>query len=390
MKFTQHKDTKFTKIIVISSITPQPTSAGQIILYRHLSQLEQDNIVVVVSPPDKANGSSWIVKILSRLERTRWHQVGNDLAVLLNGQHWDHTINSSLLKTSVSLVLTVAHGDGCWVALRFARQYKLPLVTIFHDWWPDIPTVHSPLKRILEHRFQQLYEKSSLAFCVSEDMQRYLGKHYNSHVLCPIPAHMPELITAQAQSSPYSERPLKIVYSGGLYDYGPMLGELLQTTKEHSQVKLQVRGAIPNWPMGLRDEMRERGLWLDFAPRDELNDWLASADAFLVTMSFDPALRRRMETSFPSKLPEYAQFGKPIIIWGPEYCSAVKWGLDSDRALVITDKNPTSVVFALEKLQCSPEKQQYYAQQARMAADKEFNPLKIQIQFQEKIQSLAI
>lgn len=70
--------------------------------------------------------------------------------------------------------------------------------------------------------------------------------------------------------------------------------------------------------------MRDRQLWLDFAPREELNDWLASADVFLVVMSFDPALMRRMETSFPSKLPEYAQFGKPLVIWGPELSGAEK------------------------------------------------------------------
>jgi hypothetical protein len=42
-----------------------------------------------------------------------------------------------------------------------------------------------------------------------------------------------------------------------------------------------------------------------------------------------------VETSFPSKLPEYAQFGKPIVIWGPEYCSAIHWGREGDRALCI-------------------------------------------------------
>ncbi|MEB3189195.1 MAG: glycosyltransferase family 4 protein, partial [Snowella sp.] len=183
-------------LLVISSVLPRPTSAGQIILHRHLSQLEQEN-VSVCPLPDKVNHPSWIMKLLARLERTRWHRLGNDLAVLLNGWDWNRTINSSFSNASPSLVLTVAHGDGCWAALRFARRHRLPLVTIFHDWWPDIPALHSPLKKIIERRFQHLYHQSDLALCVSEGMRQHLGSHLNSHVLYPIPAQLPESIATQ-------------------------------------------------------------------------------------------------------------------------------------------------------------------------------------------------
>lgn len=105
-------------------------------------------------------------------------------------------------------------------------------------------------------------------------------------------------------------------------------------------------------------------------------------------MSFDPAWRRRMETSFPSKLPEYAQFGKPLVIWGPDYCSAIRWGRKGDRALCVTEDNPTALVSALEKIKDSPEIQEYYGQQARIAAQTEFNPNIIQSQFLENIQNL--
>ena len=95
-----------------------------------------------------------------------------------------------------------------------------------------------------------------------------------------------------------------------------------------------------------------------------------------------------METSFPSKLPEYAQFGKPIVIWGPEYCSAIHWGREGDRAICIMDENPHFLVSALENLKNSPEKQEYYAQQAGIAAQTEFNPYFMQNQFLEAIQNL--
>ncbi|MEA5526337.1 glycosyltransferase family protein [Nodularia spumigena] len=92
---------------------------------------------------------------------------------------------------------------------------------------------------------------------------------------------------------------------------------------------------------------------------------------------------RYVETSFPSKLPEYAQFGKPIVIWGPEYCSAIHWGRKGDRALCVTDENPNALISALKKIQHSPQIRRYYAQKTMIAAQTEFNPHLIQIKFLE-------
>ena len=382
------------KIVVISSVSPEPTSAGQIILYRHLNQATGWDVDIVPNPY-QSKSNRWQTKLINRLEYTRFHRWGYDFQVIDRGRAWDETLinfQKQLFNDRSNqkvIVLTVAHGDGCWAAQRFAYRYQLPLVTIFHDWWPDIPALHSPLKKIIERRFQYLYQQSDLALCVSEGMRQHLGTHANSHVLYPIPAQLPKLIATQIEPMLDLACPFHLVYFGGLYDYGPMLGELLQATKDHSQIQVQVRGSRPNWPQSLQEEMRKRGLWLEFAPRDELNDWLASADGFLVTMSFEPALRRRMETSFSSKLPEYAQFGKPIIIWGSEYCSAIKWGLKGDRAVCVTDKDPKALVAAVEYLQQSPDLLKYYSQQSKIASQTEFNPVNLQQYFLEAISKLG-
>ncbi|MBD2338954.1 glycosyltransferase [Calothrix sp. FACHB-156] len=393
MNFTQHSSSNQPEIIVISSVSPQPTSAGQVVLYRHLRQVDELTVSVVPNPKDSKT-SSWRTKLVRRLEHTRFHRWSNDLDVIEQGRIWDDLLFNShkqlfnLGLEGKAFVLTVAHGDGCWAAQKFAQWHQLPLVTIFHDWWPDIPHVHQPLRQLLEQRFVQLYQKSNVALCVSEGMKNTLGSHPNSTVLYPLPAVLESNSVAKIPTKSDKFPSLKVVYSGGLYDYAPMLAELLQVTKEDFQVQVQVRGDNPNWSADFCSEMRDRGLWLDFAPREELNQWLASADAFLVTMSFDPALQRRMETSFPSKLPEYAQFGKPLVIWGPQYCSAVQWGQKGDRALCITEEQPTALVKALERLNRSLEKQKYYARQARAAAKTEFNPHILQNHFLTAIKSL--
>jgi len=379
------------KIVVISSVSPEPTSAGQILLYRHLNQATSWDVDIVPNPY-QSKSNRWQTKLINRLEYTRFHRWGHYLQVIDRGMTWDETLinyQKQLFNdhsNQKGIVLTVAHGDGCWAAQRFAYRYQLPLVTIFHDWWPDIPSLHQPFRRLLQQRFQRLYQQSNLALCVSEGMKNALGSHSNSQVLYPIPALLNEESLAQNQSPNRQNSPeLRVIYFGNLYDYGNILAQVLEITKDHPHIQIQVRGVNSNWSVNFRAEMRDRNLWLDFAPREELNQWLAEAGAFLVVMSFDPALRRRMETSFPSKLPEYAQFGKPIIIWGPEYCSVIKWGLDGDRAVCVTDKDPKALVAAVEYLQQSPDLLKYYSQQSKIASQTEFNPVNLQQYFLEAI-----
>jgi glycosyltransferase involved in cell wall biosynthesis len=160
-----------------------------------------------------------------------------------------------------------------------------------------------------------------------------------------------------------------------------MLGEALVCVADLPRVRLEVRGSRPQWPMSLQERMKRSENWLDFVSGAQWQSWLQSSDAFLVPMVFDPAMRRRMETSFPSKLPEFTQFGKPIIIWGPEYCSAVQWARQGQRALCVTDPDPTALRRALERLAASPAEQERFALSARVAAQGDFNPERIQAQF---------
>jgi glycosyltransferase involved in cell wall biosynthesis len=105
----------------------------------------------------------------------------------------------------------------------------------------------------------------------------------------------------------------------------------------------------------------------------------------LVVMSFAPSHRRRMKTSFPSKMIDATQLGLPIIIWGPEECSAVNWARKGERALCVTDPDPSAIRSALEELAASPAEQQRLAQSSREAGATDFNPDRIQAQFIEAL-----
>lgn len=167
-----------------------------------------------------------------------------------------------------------------------------------------------------------------------------------------------------------------------------MLLEALREFKDHPEIQFQVRGSNPNWPNQAKKEMRDAGLWHEFPPRSELESWLRSADAFLIPMVFEEKHRRRMKTSFPSKLIEFAQFGKPLIIWGPEYCSAVQWGEQNEKALCVKSPGVFELKKQLEFLCAMPNQKQKYAEKSLVAASNELNSVKINKNFTIMLKNL--
>ncbi len=367
-----------TRVILISSVRPELTSAGQIILYRHLVDQPGIELEVYGSEPKRFSPAMVLRRVLGRV--AKWGGVFdiavNCFWVLWEGRWMDADLPKSIDPDVRTIVMTVAQGEGYHAAQRFAKRHNLPLVVFFHDWWPDMAAVHRPFQRQLEKRFRELYQQSQLALCVSEGMCSILGEHPNAHVLYPIPSQVTRLpVLAKSTNT------LKVLCFGNLHEYGPMVAEALQEAKGHNRIRMEARGANPNWPDSFRSEMAQEGMWHDFSSRVVLEAWIDSADAFLVPMVFDPSMRRRMETSFPSKMVEMAQYGRPLVIWGPEYCSAIKWARAGNRALCVTDPDPKALLRELEKLDGTPDECRRLSECSRKAATGDFSPAVIQDEF---------
>lgn len=275
-----------------------------------------------------------------------------------------------------NVLITVAHGAWHMQARRIAEECGLPLVAFFQDWWPDFPDVPAPFRSRVEREFRRTCKESAVAICISDEMQRELGEGRNTCVIYPIPS-----FTKSKQPTPDFTLPLRLAYFGNLYEYGPPIESALRALNGTNKVRLEVFGSTPLWTPGTEDYFRSEGLYHGFIPANELAEPLRHFQAVLVVMSFDDALRRRMTTSFPSKMSDAMQLGLPIVVWGPEYCSAVQWARRGDRALCVSDPNPLALRQALEQLATSPAEQERLGKSAREAAASEFNCERIQAQF---------
>jgi glycosyltransferase involved in cell wall biosynthesis len=364
-------------VALISSIIPADTTGGELILYRHLVKEKPFDLTIVDgSPKARANASS-TSRILARLQKSRLAPFIEDCWALRRG-HWLDAKCKNLCNQSFDCVLTVAHGDAYCAAQRFAKKQNLPLVSIYHDWWPDIPNLHAAGRRELERQFLDLARDSRCNLCVCEGMKEALCQPEKSTVLYPIPDSRP---LPEPRLNHHKSGLCRIGYMGNLFDYGPMLQALIEESWKHPEVKIEVRGMNPEWPPEFQKQAKERGNWLSYLPRHELQNWLENLDAFLVTMSFDPRLKRRMETSFPSKLTEFAIYGKPIIIWGPSYCSAVKWAKGQGARVVVEKNSEIDVANAIKKFALNKQRILESSENFKKRSENAFHSHQIQSDF---------
>jgi glycosyltransferase involved in cell wall biosynthesis len=279
--------------------------------------------------------------------------------------------------------LTLAHGSGCWVAQRYAKQHRVPLIVRFDDWWPDIAEVHNPVRKQLEKRFLELHQSADLSLCISEGMLKALGPHRNARVILPIPDVEP----IRPSPSNDSADEFRVGYSGNMFDYSDMLYDLAQLALKQTDVRIEFRGR-PRWPQALIGEMTQRRLLHDFECGPPFDDWLGSFDAYLVVMFFDAAQRRRAETCFATKLVDYSRAGRPVVIWAPETSAVVQWAKKSSAALCVTEPDARALLSALAHLKSDRALQLELAARMRRAYETEFSPVRLQKQFMEGLNSV--
>jgi len=360
------------KVLLLSSVVPNAVgSGGELVLHRHLK----------LNPRIQSEVVSWQrfpfrLKVIGKLRELGFRSISRGweclFPVLPSGKMVDDQIHSF----RPDVLVTIAHGWWHIQARRIARKFQLPLVSFFQDWWPDFPEVPAAFRARVEHEFRKTCAQSQVAICVSDDMRRELGEPQNAVVLHDAPS-----LPHWHKSTRDAELPLRVAYFGNLFEYGPLIESALRTLNGSDRVRLEVFGPNPLWTSGAVDEFRSRGVYRGFIAPNELAESLQKFQAALVVMSFAPSHRRRMTTSFPSKMIDAMQLSLPVVIWGPEYCSAVKWARRRKRALCVTDPNPSAIRRALEELAASPAEQERLAESSREATATDFNHERIQAQF---------
>jgi glycosyltransferase involved in cell wall biosynthesis len=300
----------------------------------------------------------------------------------------NRVLEAAVQNFKPDVIVTLGECGVCHVARKTAQRYGLPLVGLFLDWFPVMKGHygHVSTQPILSRRFRELYEGCDLAFCTSDGMKEVLGPHPNSHVIYPMPGkyRVPE------KSWPCSVGKFRLVYVGSVQNfYGRMLCSLIEKIEATKDLEIIVVGPDADWPVEILKRAKANGIYLGFKPPDESAGVIASADALLVVMSFESEYDLFMRTSFTTKFLDYVAFGKPVILWGPDYCTPVRVARNHGGAAVVNQNDPEAIISACRQIAGDQAWREQLSQGAKQLHQTVFNPDRLQETFVSEIEKLV-
>jgi glycosyltransferase involved in cell wall biosynthesis len=384
------------RVLLVSIVPPRNDCGVRIVMHRMFVERSPFELHVV-SNADFADDllvdtPLQLSRPLHRLKKSRF---GPRLAAWIIDYEnlvWPLT-NNEALETAVNafkpdVILTLAECGLCHAARKTAERHGLPLAGLFLDWFPVMKGHygHKATQPFLSRRYRELYAACDLAFCTSDGMQEVLGSHPNSHVIYPMPGRhsLPE------KPWPQSNKKFRLVYVGSVQNfYGRMLSALIEKMEMTKDSEIVVVGPNADWRLDLLNRAKANGTYLGFKSPEQAADVMASADALLVVMSFEKEHELFMRTSFTTKFLDYVAFGKPVILWGPEYCTPVRVARKHGGAVVVTQNDPDAIISACRQIADDPAWREQLSQQARQLHQTLFSPDRLQEIFVSEIEKLV-
>jgi hypothetical protein len=387
---------KRLRVMLVSIVPPRNDCGVRIVMHRHLVERSPFELHIV-SNADFADGLLVHTPLrlpypIHRLRKSRFGPKFRSWLTDYENFIWPLTIPAALdqaiLDFKPDVILTLAETNLCHLAAKAAQKHRLPLAGLFLDWFPIMKGHFGRTwtQSVLSRRYRELYAACDLAFCTSDGMQEILGPHLNSHVIYPMPGRhqIPETIF------PPKTGKFRLAYVGSVQNfYGRMICSLIEQIEPASDLEIIVVGPNADWPAETLARAKAKGIYLGFKPPLEAASVLAGADALLVVMSFEKEFELFMRTSFTTKFLDYVAFGKPVILWGPDYCTPFRVAAKHGGALAVNKIEAKGVVAACRQIAGASALRDRLAREARQLHQTVFNPDRLQNIFVTEMEKLA-
>jgi glycosyltransferase involved in cell wall biosynthesis len=384
------------RVLLVSIAPPHNDCGGRIVMHRHLVERNPFDLHVA-SDADFAD--NLLVHMPLRLpyliHRLRKSRFGPRFANWISDYQnfvWPLTTNQALEKAiqdvKPHVLLVLADNSLSKLAYRSARKHGLPLAGLFLDWVPIMKGHfgHRWTRPALTRWFRRFYGECDLAFCTSDGMQEMLGPHPNSHVIYPMPGRH----RVSEKPWPAVNGKFRLVYVGSVENfYGRMICSLIETIEATNDLEIMVVGPNADWPIEFLRRAKAKGIYLGFKPPEEAAEVLAGADALLVVMSFEKEHELFMRTSFTTKFLDYVAFGKPVILWGPDYCTPFRVAHKHGGAVAVSQNDADAIVSACRQIAGNPRCREQLSQEAQRLHQTLFNPERLQEIFVGEIEKLV-
>ncbi|NIY73632.1 DUF115 domain-containing protein [Marivivens donghaensis] len=270
-----------------------------------------------------------------------------------------------------------------------------PIVTWIMDDWPaELQTKPTENSEELCNDFADLLNAAALNLSICDKMStafeaRY-GVKFHAFANGVNPVQWPAMKHHHGQQ-------LKLRYSGNLAA-NMTLDSVLTVAKaveKLGQAGHDITFEISTQPWWHRDSAHLfadlKQTTIDTIARDAeaYREWLAGADAVLLTYNFDEETLRYVQYSMANKMPECLASGAAILAYGPKEVATIDYLSKSGGAITVDEQSPAKVEEALLRLLGSAELRNSLGQTARDVAFRNHNVVDLRDKLRELIADAA-
>jgi hypothetical protein len=376
------RDSRPLKVLVLSTHPVGDTVGGELLLHRHIQKAPPEWTFLLHHLDHRNIRRPFWVRHLHRLPR-RFQRMLNALDAWNGASVRFRDLAQLCRRHAPDVLYTIADGPVALRAWQLSRRTGIPLVAQLNDWHPGGLDIPQRLARLAAGRFRQMLRESAVALCFSEEIRLAAGAPPCARVLYPM---------AEERSVPCTGSPGNHALFAGRFDHflGPEMKSLVRAAEASGEPGLlRIIGPNAHWDRETRDLLGKSALYGGLLKGDALHRELHTSLALLVLAPFGREQEHIARFSFPCKIPEYCRHERPILIWGPEYCSSVQWARRTGAALAVTSPDPGPVLEEIRRLRREPDRAVAYAQAAKQQAETTFNPLILQDIFNRALADAA-
>lgn len=237
-------------------------------------------------------------------------------------------------------IITLSHLYSWRTAAVAANRLNVPLHLVLHDDAVRMSFVPDSMHHRVDQALGGVYRQAASRLCIAPYMEQMYAAEYGPRGDVVYPSWAADTTGYELPPPPSERQSLVFAYAGSVHNggYNGDLRPLALALLERGHTLLLYSNVGENnlkaYSLDLPNVVSRR-----FLPFQSLIQRLREdADVLVAPMSFESRLRRDMELCFPSKLADYTAVGLPLLVWGPTYCSAVKWARDNPGAATVVDE----------------------------------------------------
>ncbi len=342
------------KILYLSDVPVELSSAGATLLYRLLQHYPKDKLYIIQgvgmdNKRPRVEGVKYHVS-RSKLERLRFTRFAKYTKALSLASELSRSGKAKKIihDFQPDIILTVGITLMWLNAYKLSKKYNIPLYVILHDDWLTTEN-HGKWHKYLAGMFGKMYRHAAERFCISPAMEKYYAELYGVHGKVIYPLRGREDISFPVVENKRGKKGLKFCYAGSLFTGD--FAEMLDTVSYHIGLNEGELHIFSYWNKEmLASYSNLAASHVVFHPfmlsTDLMRKMHEEMDVAVLLNSFQH--EESFRYNFSSKLVDYISAGLPVLFWGPASSGSIAWVIGKGYDAVLTEKDADKIALLIK------------------------------------------